>query len=96
MAGNRQERVLKDKSQYCNVPELTGVYNPHTLERFAILAIFHFIFEHKIDDTDLFFDSLPLPQDIIRCMKEMFGFDTYMYFVNCVEPNIEYHYPNEY
>ena len=70
--------------------------NPHSLERLATMAIFNFISDHGVNDTDLFFGSLPLPQSFLTRIKEQFEHDTETYFVNFIEPTINYGYPNEY
>ena len=76
--------------------KVIGTHNPHSLERLAIIAIFNFMSDHGIDDTDLFFGSLPLPQSFIMRIKEQFEHDTDTYFANFIEPLIHYGYPNEY
>ena len=83
-------------AKFSESTEVINTHNLHSLESLAINAIFNFISGHGVDDTDLFFHSLPLPQSFIVRIKEQFDHYTYMYFVNFIEPTIQYQYPNEY
>ena len=95
MESNRQETSL-DKMLQVNcgridpTNKVIAKLNVHSLESLATDAIFHFISNHEIDDTDIFFGSLPLPQSLILRIKEQFDHYIYTYFVNFIEPTIQY------